>query len=398
MTEIGEAALNFIKAVGEIDLQVTSYRDFSDMGPILSTYYKLFKIEPQGGNEESQTRSMVRFLQKNTTHDTGISIDLEKLILLDYDEIENVACLMFYCMQSDDKKAECEELLSKLDESDREALIGSTKDDTSSKQEEIKKLAKDAHEYSNNVCEINKLNKLIKDLTDQYNGKSENSEMLVLDEENKLRKSHSSSQITLKQIESEINEIESRNSSLINSQNIDSSSNSNSLLVKDEDMDKLQMQHEILTKSIDDLKIKVDKAREKTTEIESFREKKREFDIQTEPLRQKYQSILDQVQEVQQRMGTHEENLKKKNADLIVEVNSLNEKKKEMLNIIDSNVTKLKQEKSEGETAKKMQQITELRKNRDDLKRSINEMKQRVVGLQQALLQGQIEALKLQLT
>lgn len=395
--EIGEAALNFIKTVGKIDPQITSYRDFSDMGPILSTYYELFHVEPQGGDEESQIRSMVRFLQKNTTHDSSISIDLEKLLNLDFDEIENVACLMFNCMQSNDRKEECEKLLAQLDESDREALIGSTKDDSSTKQEEIKKLAKDAHDYSNNLCEINKLNKELKDLTNEYNEKSENSEKLVQAQEVKLRESHSSSQIMLQQLNNEISELESRNSTLINSQNTDSSSYSSSLLVSDEDFDKLQMQHEILTKLIADLKSKVEKARESTTEIESFREQKRENEIKLEPLRQQYQSILDQVQEIQNRMDTHEDNLKKKNADLIVEVDALNAKKSEMLATIDNNVSKLQHEKTEGETAKKMQRIIELRKNREELKSAINEMKQRVVVLQQALLQGQIEALKLQL-
>ena len=96
-------------------------------------------------------------------------------------------------------------------------------------------------------------------------------------------------------------------------------------------------------------------------------------------------------------MDTHEDNLKKKNADLIVEVDALNAKKNDLLSTIDQNVSRLKQEKTEGETAKKMQRIIELRKNREELKNAINEMKQRVVVLQQALLQGQIEALKLQL-
>lgn len=398
MEEIGEASLHFIKIVGEIDPQISSYRDFSDITPFLKTFYKLFKNESPEGDEENQVKSMVRFLQKNTIHNTNIAIDIDKIIKLDYDQLENLAILMFYCMRTEDNKEECDRLLSKLDETDREALEGSAAEvENASKEDILHKIAREAHEYSTAYLTLGSRNQTIKELQEQYKQREASVDSLVQEEETKIRASHSSSQIQLEQLNNEISVIKSKNSLLAeSSQSLTPSSES--ITPDEEDLEQLQMKQEALAKENDQLRSQIDEYKEKTADIEEYRAKKKVLDAENEPIRQQHKQMLEEIEKLQKEIDQCQEDFNHKNHDLISETNELKEKKEELNTLIETNMNRLQTEKSEGEVSQKIAKLIELRKNRDSLKKTIAQLMEKVGTLRQALLDGQISALKLQLT
>ncbi|OHT12178.1 hypothetical protein TRFO_18187 [Tritrichomonas foetus] len=380
MTEFGEAVLNFVKAVGEIDSQVTSYRDFSDMSPILNTYYKLFDKSPEDEDESMQIRSMVRYLQMNTKN-TEIQIDLEKLLNLDFDEIENLTSLMFYCMQGDQYKEEYERLLSKLDDSDREALLPVK--DEGANEGALQKLADSIREFSNYYHMYTELNSEFELKSKELAEKSDSVDMIVAEEEKKLKISHSNDMFKLEQLKSEISDLQSG-----------SMEQFSVLVPNEEESDKLQSQKEELTITVDDLRQKVDQMRENTKDLEELRKQRSNVDAQTEPMRQEYQSILDSIREINQRIENLKNEIAKKNSDLNAEIAELKQKKEPRFAAIQNNRQELLREKSEGEVAQKLHKIIELRKEREELKEAIAAAKQRMAALQQFLLEGNL--LKLQ--
>ena len=383
MTEFGEAALNFIKGAGEIDPQITSYRDFPDILPLLKTYYKLFHKHPDDEDESMQIRSMVRFLQMHVSKDIDISIDLEKLINLDFDEIEKLAILMFNCMKNDEHFEDYQNLMAKLDETDRDVLIGAQENGPSS-NEELETLSKQMHEFTESYIIFSKLNAEFDELVQQYNTKSGSVDQIVAEEEKKLKESHSNDKFKLEQLKIEISALK------------DEADNSESILVpEEEEMDRLYSQKETLTHEVQELKSKVESLKSKTQGIEELRLKQKEVNEETEPLRQEYHNLLQTVENINKSIDQLKNDYQVKNADLIKEVAELKEKKENTSQQINSNREALIKENSEGETRKMVQSIQELRKKRDELKQQIKEKMSIIEQMKQSLSNGDVSKLNI---
>ena len=217
MSDIGEAALNFVKIVGEIDPNITSYRDFADISPLLKTFRKIFpNVSDEAEDMLQQVRSAVRFLQKNVSEDVSIMIDIEKLIEADIDEIEKMASLIFYCMQNLSKNnpeiaQSYNKIMEKLDETDREQLIPTIRPENS-EHDILTKLAQSIRMFAKYYNEYNKVNAEFETVNNEFNSKKENSELIVAEEEKKIIDSHSDDIGKLKKVQTEIAELENGSS------------------------------------------------------------------------------------------------------------------------------------------------------------------------------------------
>ena len=384
MSDIGEAALNFAKIVGEIDPNITSYRDFADISPLLKTFRKIFpNVSDEAEDMLQQVRSAVRFLQKNVSEDVSIMIDIEKLIEADIDEIEKMASLIFYCMQNLSKNnpeiaQSYNKIMEKLDETDREQLIPTIRPENS-EHDILTKLAQSIRMFAKYYNEYNKVNAEFETVNNEFNSKKENSELIVAEEEKKIIDSHSDDIGKLKKVQTEIAELEN-GSSVYYPENRHT----------EEEFEQLNEQKDKLADEILNKKKKVEEIKQRTTNIDVLRQQSDVIDEETEPIRQEYIRIHTTLNRIQDRIENLNRKYQQKAEHLVAEVEKLKETKEKSKNQIQWNIEELTKEKTDGIVAKKIQVLIELRRIRDELKGKLYDLNQKVTFVQQSLFQGSL--------
>lgn len=382
MSSFEDALLSFVKQVGVVDMSSTSFRDISDVQEILDTFYQLFHVDSSNDDESQQVKQMIRWLHQNAPKNDQVKeINIDSLIDLDHEEIENVFTLMYNCKSVDENNAEeFTNIMDQLDEDERNALQGSNTED---KTEEYEALATQIREFVKVYDGVQKSQKLLDELNnkknDLQNGLSDSLEQEEHDQREKLNQ----------QKETIIEKREANNKLL---QEIEQLNNVSDLRRDGPSRDELVPKVGEMQEQITSILQQIDHLHEVLTELESLREKKANFNDQLAPLKEEFDKCENERKAAQDLLDSKKARIEEKNHALDEERNtaaqelqSLKEQQENHQNQFKSNLDTLNNEKTNGGVGSKLQQVMELRKQRDELKQKIDAIKARMENIKSSV-------------